>query len=45
MASLFDLWDNTDMKHFEISSVGIAIAHANLLRIMPEFGELSIWVN
>lgn len=45
MAELFDLWNNTGMKNFEPSSVGIAIAHANVSRLMPNFPPLSVWIN
>jgi hypothetical protein len=45
MKALYDLWDTTDMKNFNISSVGMAIAHANIVRDIPNFGSLSIWVN
>jgi hypothetical protein len=45
MEALFDLWNNTSMKHFVSSSVGDAIAHANISRLVPNFGPLSIWVN
>jgi len=44
-ADLFDLWDNTSMKNFSPSSIGIAIAHANITRAVPHFGPLSIWIN
>jgi len=44
MAALFELWDETKMKNFTASSVGIAIAHSNLCRTDPKFGSLSIWV-
>jgi hypothetical protein len=45
MEALFDLWDNTSMKHFSPSSVGIAIAHANICQKIKDFGPLSIWIN
>ena len=45
MTELFDLWNDTSMKHFNPSSVGIAIAHANLIRRVPNFGPLSVWIN
>jgi hypothetical protein len=45
MSALFDLWDTTSAKRFMLQSVGIAIGHANLSRINPAFGPLSIWVN
>jgi hypothetical protein len=44
METLFDFWDNTNAKHFIPSSVGIAIAHANIQRT-TKLGPLSIWVN
>lgn len=45
MAELFDLWDNTSMKSFIPSSVGIAIAHANVARVNPRLPPLSVWIN
>jgi hypothetical protein len=45
LVELFDLWDNTPMKNFSPSSIGIAIAHANMTRVVPHFGPLSIWIN
>jgi hypothetical protein len=45
MAALFDMWDETDMSAFDISAIGMAIAHANVVRMFPNFGPLSIWIN
>jgi hypothetical protein len=45
MAALFDLWDGTTIKNFMPSSVGIAIAHANVCRREPSFGPLTNWIN
>lgn len=45
MALLFEIWDDTDMKKFDISAIGSAIAHANIIRILPQFGLLSLWIN
>jgi hypothetical protein len=45
MSALFELWDDTDMKKFDISAIGSAIAHANIIRILPGFGSISIWIN
>jgi hypothetical protein len=45
MQALFDLFENTALKHFNPSSVGIAIAHANIMRSTPDFGPLSHWIN
>ena len=46
MSEVFDVWDNSYMKNFTLTSVGIAIAHANIKRILgKEFADLSIWIN
>jgi hypothetical protein len=43
--SLFDLWDHTLMKHTMLTSVGTAIAHANVKRVTGDFADLSIWIH
>lgn len=45
MADLFDIWSGSEMKHFNLTSVGIAIGHANIKRLTGEFADLSIWIN
>jgi hypothetical protein len=45
MESVFDCWSNSDMKSFTLTSVGMAIGHANLKRLIGEFATLSIWIN
>ena len=45
MATLFDVWSNSAMKRFSLTSVGIAIGHANIKRLIGEFTDLSIWIN
>jgi hypothetical protein len=45
MADLFGLWDNTLMKQFNPSSVGVAIAHANITRSISNLPALSAWIN
>lgn len=46
MAEVFSLWDESNAKSFTLTSVGIAIAHANIKRIVnQEFADLSIWIN
>lgn len=45
MARLFDTWSNSPMKNFTLTSVGIAIAHANIQRYTGKFADLSIWIN
>ncbi|WP_422448084.1 LPO_1073/Vpar_1526 family protein [Thermoanaerobacterium sp. DL9XJH110] len=44
MDKLFDYWDNSYMKNIVLTSVGIAIAHANIRRKINESFNLSIWI-
>jgi hypothetical protein len=41
----FDTWDGSEMNQFTLTSVGIAIAHANIKRLVGEFANLSMWIN
>lgn len=45
LAPVFVSWSASQMKNFELSSVGIAIGHANIKRLAGEFANLSIWIN
>jgi hypothetical protein len=45
MSGLFDIWSESAMKNFSLTSVGIAIGHANIKRLVGEFANLSIWIN
>jgi hypothetical protein len=45
MANLFDVWSGSAMNQFSLTSVGIAIGHANIKRLVGEFANLSIWIN
>jgi hypothetical protein len=45
MSGLFDVWSESAMKNFTLTSVGIAIGHANIKRLAGEFANLSIWIN
>jgi hypothetical protein len=45
MSGLFDAWSESAMKNFTLTSVGIAIGHANIKRLVGEFADLSIWIN
>lgn len=45
MTDVFDTWSNSPMKNFTLTSVGIAIGHANIKRLVGEFANLSIWIN
>lgn len=46
MGEVFTMWDDSQAKSFSLTSVGIAIAHANIKRFVgEEFSDLSIWIN
>ncbi|MQR86397.1 hypothetical protein GFV16_10780 [Bacillus megaterium] len=45
VAAIAHLWNNTSMKSFELTSVGITIAHSNLCRLTNSNLDLSIWLN
>lgn len=42
---VFVTWSASKLKNFELSSVGIAIGHANIKRLAGEFANLAIWIN
>lgn len=44
MAALLDIWNKTSMKNMTLSSVGIAIGHANSRRVTGDNSHLSIWI-
>lgn len=41
---IFEIWNDLPFNQFELTSVGIAIAHANYRRKTGETMDLSIWV-
>jgi hypothetical protein len=45
MVNVFDIWSDSSMKSFTLTSVGMAIGHANLKRLVGEFASLAIWIN
>lgn len=45
MAEVFETWSNSPMQTFTLTSVGMAIGHANIKRLIGEFASLSIWIN
>jgi hypothetical protein len=45
MTNVFNVWEDSPLKSFSLTSVGIAIAHANIKRLVGEFSDLSIWIN
>jgi hypothetical protein len=44
MAQQFELWDRTPIPNFTLTSVGIAIAHANITKRSGRDFDLSIWM-
>jgi len=44
MAILYDVWENSYMKNTLLTSVGIAIANANIRRVTGAQYDLSIWI-
>ena len=44
MQDFFDFWQESSIKNFTLTSVGIAIGHANIKRLSGEFADLSIWI-
>lgn len=45
MADVLETWSNSPMQTFTLTSVGMAIGHANIKRLIGEFASLSIWIN
>jgi hypothetical protein len=45
MLEVFEIWNNSPMQKFTLTSVGMAIGHANIKRLVGEFADLSIWIN
>ena len=44
MAILLNIWNKTSIKNMSLSSVGIAIGHANSRRVTGDNSHLSIWI-
>jgi hypothetical protein len=45
MQKLFSTWNSSAMGYFSLTSVGIAIGHANIKCLIGEFADLSMWIN
>lgn len=45
MEIVYDVWEGSFMQNLSLTSVGVAIAHANIKRKAGEFTDLSIWIN
>jgi hypothetical protein len=44
MKALFETWNDSSMQHMTLTSVGIAIAHANVQRRTGQSFDLAIWI-
>ena len=44
MERIFEVWGRSPFNQFELTSVGIAIAHANYRRKVGDTMDLSIWI-
>lgn len=44
LQALTDQWSASSLSHFELTSVGMAIGHANIKKDVGEFAPLSIWI-
>lgn len=42
--NLLDIWNNSSLGSFTLTSVGIAIGHANLKRVAGKFTDLKTWI-
>ncbi|SCX52183.1 LPO_1073/Vpar_1526 family protein [Nitrosospira sp. Nsp1] len=45
MEDAFSRWNSSAIKNFGLTSVGMAIGHANIKRLTGEITDLSIWIN
>ena len=45
METLFDVWEGSLLQQVTLTSVGMAIGHANVKKNVGGFTDLSIWVN
>lgn len=45
MTDAFEVWNGSPMKTFTLTSVGMAIGHANIKRLIGEFASLAKWIN
>jgi hypothetical protein len=41
---LFSAWDETPMEHLRLTSVGLAIGHANAVRVIGFDAPLNVWI-
>jgi hypothetical protein len=41
---LFELWEKTPLKNLKLNTVGLAIAHANAVRVIGFDAPLAVWI-
>lgn len=44
MEKVINIWSESMMQNLSLTSVGLAIGHANIKRLIGEFADLSIWI-
>lgn len=44
MGRVFETWNSATLGNFTLTSVGIAIGHANIKKHAGEFTDLSLWI-
>lgn len=44
MRDIIPMWKNSEMSNFPLTSVGMALGHANLRRRGLDMGALSTWI-
>ena len=44
MSTVFEVWSSSPMQSFSLTSVGMALGHANIKRLIGEFADLRIWI-
>ena len=44
LKGIADIWRNSELRNFRVTSVGMAIGHANIKRRLPELSHLGTWV-
>lgn len=45
METIAKIWNDTELRHFTLTSVGMTIAHANLCRLIGIKTDLEVWIS
>lgn len=45
MSEVFRVWSETPMQNFTLTSVGMALGHANIMKTIGRLADLSIWIH